>query len=80
MPLFYFPMETENGPQPDHVGLWLPNLVDARTWVGAELHDMVDPIIPLGFNLMTAVVTIADENSRPLERIAARDVLALRAS
>jgi hypothetical protein len=39
-----------------------------------DLRD--DRVLPLGFDPIEVILTIADEKNRPLKRIAARDVLA----
>jgi hypothetical protein len=77
MPRFYFHFDRPNHPSPDHDGLWMPNLAAASDWAVSALRDLRDDrVLPLGFDPIEVILTIADEKNRPLKRIAARDVLA----
>jgi hypothetical protein len=75
MPRFYFHFDRPNHPCPDHAGVELPDHTAAEEWALSALRDLREPVWPLGFNAREGTLTIADEENRPLKRIAARDVL-----
>jgi hypothetical protein len=70
-------MDRPDHPQRDRCGVELPTLADAEEWVEAAIRALRVPILPLGFDPMDSVATIADEEDRSLKRIALRGLLIL---
>jgi hypothetical protein len=78
-PRFFFHFRWSEGSTPDYCGIELPDLAAARAWAETEARHLAEPEWPLGFDPMTGLITIVDENGAMLDRVVVRDVLGSQA-
>jgi hypothetical protein len=78
-PRFFLHFCWSEGSTPDYCGVDLPDLAAARAWAETEARHLAEPEWPLGFDPMTGIITIADEDGAILDQVVVRDVLGSQA-